>query len=129
MNSNRATVALLVLLFCLAPAWSQTYEKSTESDPVANSVRSEELPEPRAKNGKKLLTATDLMKVNGVSGPRISPDGARVAYLVTETRMEKDKEWKAVGQVWVTSLSGGDDRQFTRGERVLPRLSGRPTVS
>src|SRR4051812_32703808 len=73
-------------------------------------------PEPRAKNGKKLLTALDLMKVANVTAPRLSPDGSRVAYLVSEVKMEKDKEWKTVGQVWVKPVSGGDAHQFTRGE-------------
>lgn len=73
--------------------------------------------EPRAKDGKRLLTATDLLKVNGVGAPRISPDGSRVAYTVTEVRMEKDKEWKSVTQVWVTAISGGKARQYTRGDK------------
>ena len=74
-------------------------------------------PEPRAKDGKKLLTAVDLLKVNGVSAPRISPDGSRVAYTVSETKMEKDKEWKSVTQIWVIPTGGGKARQYTRGEK------------
>ena len=66
---------------------------------------SNDAPEPRAKNGKKLLTSLDLLKIAAVTGPRISPDGTRVAYLVSETKMEKDKEWKAVnGSVSCESL-------------------------
>ncbi len=74
-------------------------------------------PEPRAKNGKKLLTALDLMKVVNVSAPRISPDGTRVAYTAAETKTEKDKEWKSVTQVWVAPVSGAGARQYTRGEK------------
>lgn len=74
-------------------------------------------PEPRAKDGKKLLTAMDLLKVNGVSAPRISPDGSRVAYTVSETKMEKDKEWKSVTQIWVVPVAGSKARQYTRGEK------------
>src|SRR5207253_3160936 len=59
----------------------------------------------------------DLMKVAAVSAPRISPDGARVAYVVSETKMEKDKEWKAVSQLWVVPISGVKTRQYTRGEK------------
>jgi Tol biopolymer transport system component len=73
--------------------------------------------EPRTASGKKLLTATDLLKINGVGAPRISPDGLRVLYTVGETRMEKDKEWKGVTQVWVVPAGGGKARQYTRGEK------------
>ena len=77
----------------------------------------QEPPPPRTKDGKKLLTALDLMRINGVSGPRISPDGAWVAYTVSSTKTEKDKEWKSTTQVWVASAKGGSSRQFTRGEK------------
>ncbi|HYX27002.1 MAG TPA: S9 family peptidase [Pyrinomonadaceae bacterium] len=76
-----------------------------------------EPPEPRAKDGKKLLTATDVMQIKSVANPRISPDGARVAYTVSEVKMEKDKEWKTVTQVWIVPVNGGSARQFTRGEK------------
>ena len=59
----------------------------------------------------------DLMRVNGVSAPRISPDGARVAYTVSEVKIEKDKEWKSVSQVWVVPIGGGKARQYTRGDK------------
>jgi dipeptidyl aminopeptidase/acylaminoacyl peptidase len=72
---------------------------------------------PRAKDGKKLLTALDLMKVANVSAPRISPDGTRVVYAVSEVKTEKDKEWKSVSQVWVVPIGGGEARQFTRGDK------------
>ena len=73
--------------------------------------------EPRAANGKKLLTAFDLTKVANVGGPRISPDGTRVTYTVSETKTEKDKEWKTFTQVWIVPTAGGEARQFTRGEK------------
>ena len=73
---------------------------------------------PRTKDGKKLLTAMDLMRINGVSAPRISPDGSRVAYTVSEVKMEKDKEWKNVSQIWVVPASGNArSRQYTRGDK------------
>ena len=76
-----------------------------------------DLPAPRAKDGKKLLTAMDLMKIRGVSAPRISPDGSRVAYTVSEIKMEKDKEWKQVTQVWVVAINDQKPRQYTRGDK------------
>ena len=110
MNPRRFVIALLIISCCLVSA-SFTLAQD-DRRPAAR-----DLLEPRAKDGKKLLTATDLMKVNSVAAPRISPDGSRVAYTVTEVKMEKDKEWKNVTQIWVTPIGGGKARQYTRGEK------------
>ncbi len=77
----------------------------------------DEKSEPRSKDGRKLLTALDLMKIASVGNPRISADGKHVAYTVSETKMEKDKEWKNVTQVWVATISGGSPQQYTRGDK------------
>ncbi|HEV2903974.1 MAG TPA: hypothetical protein VGW32_02955, partial [Pyrinomonadaceae bacterium] len=106
MNPQRLFISLIV--FCLTATIAV---RAQDSKPAANP------PEPRAKDGKKLLTAVDLLKVNGVSAPRISPDGSRIAYTVSEVKMEKDKEWKSVTQIWVVPTSGGKARQYTRGEK------------
>jgi dipeptidyl aminopeptidase/acylaminoacyl peptidase len=116
MYPKRFAIMLLVLLsFSSLATLVSAQEKSASSDdkkPARN-----EAPEPRAKNGKKLLTALDLMKIAGVSSPRISPNGARVVYTVSETKMEKDKEWKNVSQIWVAAITGEKPRQYTRGEK------------
>jgi dipeptidyl aminopeptidase/acylaminoacyl peptidase len=80
-------------------------------------VAADSATEPRASNGKKLLTAFDLTKVANVGSPRLSPDGTRAVYTVSETKTEKDKEWKTVTQIWVVSTAGGDARQYTRGDK------------
>ncbi len=72
---------------------------------------------PPARDGSKVLTPLDVLRVSSVSGPRLSPDAAKVAYTVSETKTEKDKEWKTSNQIWVASLIGGTPRQFTRGEK------------
>src|SRR5258708_16149277 len=97
----------IALYFLLVSSVSQGQPVSTKGDP----------PAPRAKSGKKLLTAMDLMKIATVGAPRISPDGSRVAYTVSEIKMEKDKEWKSATQVWVVPIPGGKTRQYTRGEK------------
>src|SRR5256714_2361856 len=108
MNPKRFTITLTIVLCLIATAAIRAQENSkAKSDP----------PEPRAKDGKKLLTATDLLRVNGVTAPRISPDGARVAYAVSEVKMEKDKEWKSTTHVWVVPTGGGKARQYTRGDK------------
>jgi dipeptidyl aminopeptidase/acylaminoacyl peptidase len=91
-----------------------------EQKPAESAKKEEQkAPEPKARSGKKLFTALDALRVAGVSGPRLSPDGSRVAYTVSEIRMEKDKEWRSVTHVWVVSTAGGSGRprQYTRGER------------
>src|SRR5437879_5065386 len=114
MNRKRFATALLILLCLIAMA---TFVSAQEKTPEETKPAKNEAPAPRAKDGKKLLTALDLMKINGVSSPRISPDGSRVAYTVSETKMEKDKEWKNVTQVWVVPINGGKARQYTRGDK------------
>lgn len=107
-------VAVLMLVVCAAmPTLAQEKPSVADDKKPAKSGA----PEPRTKDGKKLLTALDLLKINAVSAPRISPDGSRVAYTVAETKMEKDKEWKTVTQVWVVPTSGGKAMQYTRGEK------------
>src|SRR5260370_4385001 len=111
MNPKRFTAFLAISVCCLTfstLAWAQQEERKPAR---------QEAPAPRAKDGRKLLTALDLMKVGSVTAPGISPDGTRVAYAVGETKMEKDKEWKTVTQVWVVPISGGKARQYTRGEK------------
>ncbi|HEX6187165.1 MAG TPA: S9 family peptidase [Pyrinomonadaceae bacterium] len=106
MNPKR----FFALLFAVVIIGAGAVTAQESSKPKAD-------PEPRAKDGKKLLTAVDLLKLNGVGAPRISPDGSRVLYTVSEIKMEKDKEWKSVTQIWVVPAAGGKARQYTRGEK------------
>lgn len=110
MKAIRLALCLLTLL-CVPPV------TLAQQEPAPKTLVNLAAPEPRTREGKKLLTALDLLKITGVSAPRISPDGARVAYVVSETKIEKDKEWKTVTQVWVAPLAGGKPRQYTRGEK------------
>src|SRR5215813_8068821 len=121
MKPGRIVLPLLVLLTVTLTTAIQAKRATSDDDKPAKS----EALEPRAKNGKKLLTALDLMKVANVGSPRIAPDGKRVAYAVSEIKMEKDKEWKAVTQIWVVPIAGKSARQYTRGEKnaTLPEWS------
>src|SRR5580692_10345564 len=69
---------------------------------------SQEAASARSKDGKKLFGTAEALRVARVSSPRISPDGARVAYLVAENVMDKEKDtaWKSVTQLWVVPASG-----------------------
>src|SRR5882724_4668061 len=104
MNPKRFSIVLAMLLCLMAP-------------PILSQDKTAKNPEPRAKDGKKLLTAVDLMKISAEGGPRTSPDGTRVAYTASETKMEKDKEWKNVTHVWVVPTVGGKPQQYTRGDK------------
>src|SRR5271168_1351364 len=84
----------------------------------------------RSKDGKKLFGTAEALRVTRVSSPRISPDGARVAYLVAENVMDKEKDtpWKSVTQLWVVPTAGPATaaRQFTRGEKSVSNLEWSP---
>jgi dipeptidyl aminopeptidase/acylaminoacyl peptidase len=91
---------------------------------------------PRSKDGKKLFGTADAMRIARVSSPRISPDGARVAYLVAEIQMGKDGDaskkdeqpGKFVTQLWVAPTAGpvSAARQFTRGEKSVSNAKWSP---
>src|SRR5258708_23767352 len=75
----------------------------------------------RSKDGKKLFGAEDMLRIARVSAPRISPDGVRVAYLVSAVTTGKEGEaaekggasGKFVSQPWVGPTAGASDRAPT----------------
>ncbi len=62
----------------------------------------------------RVLTARDVLKINQVSTPRLSPDGKWVLYTQTTRDME-DKELKSITHIWKVSLDGSTRRQMTQG--------------
>ena len=88
----------------------------------------QETPAPRSKDGKKLFGTTEALRVARVFSPRISPDGSRVAYLVAENKMEKDKPGKSVTQLWLVPTAGpaSTSRQYTRGEESVSNAQWSP---
>ena len=63
---------------------------------------------------KHALTFDDLMKVQRVGDPQVSPDGKWVAYSVTA--VDKEKNSKNT-DIWVIPTAGGEARQLTRSEK------------
>jgi dipeptidyl aminopeptidase/acylaminoacyl peptidase len=122
MHSKLAKCVFVTLTLSLAiavlPATARSQESSAKQD----------TPAPRSKGGKKLFGTIEALRVARVSSPRISPDGSRVAYLVSEIKMEKDKPWKYVTQLWVAPTAGPTSaaRQYTRGDEDVSEVRWSP---
>ncbi|HZT46034.1 MAG TPA: S9 family peptidase [Gaiellaceae bacterium] len=68
------------------------------------------------------MRPADVYELVNASDPRISPDGSRVAYVVTRVDREANDYASAI---WVAPLEGGEPTQFTSGEKrdAMPRWS------
>ena len=68
------------------------------------------------------ITANDLFAVRLVGDPRVSPDGSRVAYVLTRLDREAD-DYRAA--IWTVPLDGGAPTQLTSGlaRDTTPRWS------
>ena len=58
------------------------------------------------------MRVEDLLAVQVVGDPQISPDGRLVAFTVSEASLDSNRN---ISRVWVVPASGGDPRQVTRG--------------
>jgi dipeptidyl aminopeptidase/acylaminoacyl peptidase len=63
---------------------------------------------------KRIPTVEDLMGLKSAGGARISPDGTKVAYTVTETDFDQDAY---ITQIWLADVSTGQTLQLTRGKK------------
>jgi dipeptidyl aminopeptidase/acylaminoacyl peptidase len=114
MNSPiRQAVSLAFLIAALGILLPYSYPLAQEEAQKAD----KETPPPMTQDGKHLLTALDALKIKGVGSPALSPDGGRVAYTVSQLKMEEDEPWSRITQIWVVPSKGGTARQFTRGEK------------
>ncbi len=73
-------------------------------------------------SGKKPLTFDDLMRVQRIADPQISPDGKWIAYTVTVVDKEKNSRNT---DIWIVPAGGGNPRQMTNapGSDARPRWS------
>ena len=72
---------------------------------------------------KRAPSVEDLMTLRTLGSPRISPDGTRVAYTVTETDFDQDAY---VTQVWLADAAAGTSIQLTRGKKSATGPSWSP---
>jgi len=56
------------------------------------------------------------IKIRVVGAPRVSPDGKRVAYTVSEAAMTPDRS-EYVTQIWLATTDGKQNTQLTFGEK------------
>ena len=63
---------------------------------------------------KRVPTIEDLLALKSAGGARISPDGMRVAYTITETDFERDAY---ITQIWLADVGTGRTLQLTRGDK------------
>jgi dipeptidyl aminopeptidase/acylaminoacyl peptidase len=61
----------------------------------------------------RALTLDDLYRLPTVSDPQLSPDGARVAYVLATPDRDEDRVRTAI---WVVDVDGAQSRQLTFGD-------------
>jgi dipeptidyl aminopeptidase/acylaminoacyl peptidase len=68
------------------------------------------------------MTPRDLLGIRFVSDPALSPDGRRVAFVVTTLSEERDEY---LSQIWMVSTDGREPHRFTTGPKrdTAPRWS------
>src|SRR5438094_7931655 len=72
--------------------------------------------------GRRGMIPADLTRVQLVTDPQLSPDGRRVAFVITTLSEERDEY---LANIWIVDLAGGAPRRFTAGPRrdLEPRWS------
>src|SRR6185436_3535670 len=70
---------------------------------------------PAAGQSKRAITIDDVIDLVQLSAPRISPDGRRVLYTVSEVGKWKDN--KRVTAIWIVDADGANARRFLAHEK------------
>jgi dipeptidyl aminopeptidase/acylaminoacyl peptidase len=76
-----------------------------------------------AQMGSRQPSIDSLLSLNAVGSPQLSPDGQRVAYLITSTDWKQDA---FVAQLWVHDLRSGSARQLTRHDAGVSQARWSP---
>jgi dipeptidyl aminopeptidase/acylaminoacyl peptidase len=72
--------------------------------------------------GRHPISFDDLMKMQRISDPQVSPDGKWIAFVVTEADLDANK---VTPHLWVAPAAGGEPRQLTS----RPQSDDRPRWS
>ena len=78
---------------------------------------------PALAQAKHALTFNDMMKVQRISDPQVSPDGQWVAYVVSTPDLDANK---MVSHIWGVRFAGGKPQQLPRGDVPKWRPRGSP---
>jgi dipeptidyl aminopeptidase/acylaminoacyl peptidase len=62
---------------------------------------------------KRPIVFEDLMKIQRMSDPQVSPEGKWIAFVLTQVDLDANKK---TGHIWLISTDGGEPRQITRGD-------------
>jgi dipeptidyl aminopeptidase/acylaminoacyl peptidase len=60
------------------------------------------------------MVPEDLTRIQFVTDAQLSPDGRRVAFVVTSLSEERDEY---LSNIWIVGVEGGAPRRFTAGPR------------
>ncbi len=85
-------------------------ETKVSSGPVATVGAPRRVEATRPDTVRRPLEIADLFRIRRVGSPRISPDGAWVAYTVTATSLEEEK---STTRIWMVPASGGEPLPLT----------------
>jgi dipeptidyl aminopeptidase/acylaminoacyl peptidase len=71
---------------------------------------------------RRAMTPQDITRIQFISDPQISPDGQRVAFVVTLLSEDRDEY---LSNIWMVPTTGGAARRFTTGTKrdTAPRWS------
>ena len=75
-----------------------------------------------AQSAQRGLLPADLSLLREVGDPQLSPDGAQVAYVVSETATDRAR---TISRIWIAPVAGGEPRRLTGGDagESTPRWS------
>ncbi len=62
---------------------------------------------------KNVLQPMDIFEMEGVSDPRISPDGSQIIYVRSGSDVMKDKRYS---NIWIIDFNGSNNRPLTSGQ-------------
>jgi dipeptidyl aminopeptidase/acylaminoacyl peptidase len=110
-----AIALTLALAACTQPA----PQEATKEAKTPEGTAATEAP---AALGPHPFAVEDMLKLKRVSDPRLSPDGSRVAFVVTETILASSSR---SNHIWISRVSGGAPVQLIESDKSedTPRWS------